>query len=115
MASPGADVPRNRAAFAGHWKGQWDGKHDTALVVEEIRGTEAQVLVGWASATPLGLESPGYARDRGQFTGDTLQVRSPRFVPPVILTYKMNPDGTLDARYERGSATSRATLTRVPR
>ena len=113
VTRPGPDVPRDRAAYSGQWTGKWDGQQDTVLVVEEIRGGEAQVLVGWAAAPALGLESPGYARYRGEFAGDALVVRTFRLVPPATLTYRMRPDGNLDARFERGSATSQATLTRV--
>jgi hypothetical protein len=115
MVSPASGVPRDRAAFAGHWVGKWDGKHDTALVVEEVQPTEAQVLVGWASAPALGLESPAFVRHKAEFADGALRVRVFRLVPPATLTYWMKADGNLDARYERGSTTRQATLTRVTR
>ena len=108
---PGAEVPREEAAFSGKWTGEWKGKWrglvDGALphtlVVEEIRRespistTTAIVVFAWGATLQWGI-SPGWYRLRGMFEGGVLRLTLPS---GARVTYRINADATLDGTYER--------------
>ena len=76
------------------------------LVVEEVTPTTASVIYAWGQSAAWNVR-PGYSRHKGTIENNVLVVKMPR---PATATYRMQPDGTLDATYEWTGSTARATL-----
>jgi hypothetical protein len=99
IAAPDPDVPPQRAAYLGKWTGTWDGILPTVLVVERVTAGSAETIYAWGVAPRWKISSPGWVRTTGQFANGVLRLslRLPTTVATV--TYRMLPDGTLDATY----------------
>jgi hypothetical protein len=106
IVPPPASVAPERAAFSGHWTGQWEpGQLPHALVVEQIE--ESGVIAVYAGR---GRQGPFWNRNRGQFVGGTL-----RLTPgTTVVTYQVQPDGTLFATLESQGTILRSRMTRKP-
>jgi hypothetical protein len=103
--APEAGVGAEVSAFSGAWSDRWDGMLEYRLVVEDIDPPTAWVINAWGSGTGRS----GWTRVRGEFIQGTLTLTLPR---PATVTYRRQPDGTLDATYEWGGR-SRAQMTGV--
>jgi hypothetical protein len=88
-------VPAQRAAFSGSWTGTLDSGDRHTLVVEEIEGDDAVIVV--AFATP-----PGWVRVRAGFDGPVLKFTlSPKSGSrPALVAYRVEADGSLTATME---------------
>ena len=106
---PPVGVPQELAAFSGKWQGVWDETLDHVLVVEEITGKEAIVIYAWGDSAAW-KTTRGFFRVKGTFEDNRLVLRTRR---PATVTYRMRPDGKLDARYEWSGGISRAVMTKV--
>jgi beta-aspartyl-peptidase (threonine type) len=93
---PDAGIASDKAAFIGAWGGVWTGislKH--VLVVEEIGPESAKVIYAFGPQPELG---PGlYMRLPASFVGGRLQVTEPSDLGGHVVTFRLNPDGTLAA------------------
>jgi imidazolonepropionase-like amidohydrolase len=94
------------AAFSGAWAGTWDGGVEHRLVVEAVEPPTARVVYAWGR----GAGQPGWIRVRGELAEGTLTLTLPR---PATVTYRRQPDGTLDATYDWAEGRSRAQMRRV--
>jgi|GEM_PF-993618 len=106
---PGPGIPTEVAAYSGKWQGVWDEMLDHILVVEEINGKEATVVYAWGDSQAWRM-SRGFNRVKGAFDGATLIVKTAR---PATVTYRMRPDGKLDAKYEWQGGVARAVMTKA--
>ncbi len=107
VVKPEASVPAEQAAFSGKWKGLWDGRIDSRLVVEEITSGKADVIYAWGQ---VGNVSPGWHRYEATLEGGTLKFNTSR---PSTIRFKLRPDDTLDARYTWSGGLSKAIFTRM--
>lgn len=106
---PARGVPKQLAAFSGRWAGVWDGVMNTVLVVEEITSSSAVAVYGWGNA-PMWNTRAGWERVEGVWEGRSLKLT---FSNGVVTRYSLQADGTLDARYQRGSTVARARMTKA--
>jgi hypothetical protein len=60
---PGADVPKEIAAFSGKWVGEIKNASEVFLVVEEINDSWASIVYSWGDVIRLGT-SAGYSRQK---------------------------------------------------
>jgi len=67
------------------------------------------VIYAWGDSAAWRMTG-GFSRLKGTFGGSTLVVKSPR---PATVTYRMRPDGKLDALYEWQGGVGRAVMTKV--
>lgn len=106
IIAPSASLAPERATFSGHWIGQWEpGKRPHALVVEQIDDSSAVAVYAGQ-----GGQGPFWSRNRGQFMGGTL-----RLTPgTAVVTYQLQPDGTLFATLESQGTILRSRMTRRP-
>ena len=122
VVPPAAAVPAHLAAFSGKWVGAWVTpplvagrieRRDHILVVEEIRGAGAAVVFALGSGLGLGIPDtkPVWFRLSGRFVDGELKLP----FPPTggTVTYRMLPDGTLDATNQHGSTIERAHMIRA--
>ena len=121
IVPPAPAVPRNLAAFSGKWVGAWVTpsqvggriqRRDHILIVEEIRGPGAAVVFALGSGLGLGIPDPKPVslRMNGRFADGALKLFFPN---GATVTYRMLPDGTLDATNEHGGAIERAHMIRA--
>ena len=127
IVPPAPTLPREVAAFSGKWVGAWVPDRDVAtgpragqrrdhiLVVEEVTAAEATVI--YALGTGAGLEltpdvRPVWFRTKGRFVGGALTLVFPAI--GARASYRMRPDGTLDATQEREGRVFRARMARAP-
>jgi imidazolonepropionase-like amidohydrolase len=103
---PAPGVGPEAAVFSGAWSGRWDGVLEHRLVVEDIDPPTARVIYAWGS----GVGRPGWTRVRGELVEGTLTLTLPR---PATVTYRQQPDSTLDATYEWTGGRSQAQMTRM--
>ena len=104
VVPPGSVAPE-RAAFSGHWTGQWEpGQRAHALVVEQI--DESGAIAVYAGS---GAGGPFWSRNRGQFVDGTLRITP----GTTVVTYRVQPDGTLFATLESQGTILRSRMTRV--
>lgn len=106
---PPPEVPQNMAAFSGKWSGSWDGMLDHILVVENITPPTASVIYANGAAPPWGIYQPSWGRVPGDFIGGALKLT----LRNATAIYRMQSDDRLDAIYQVGNTTARATLTRL--
>jgi hypothetical protein len=106
VVRPGREVPPEWAAFSGRWQGRWDEQvaDPTVLVVEELTGTDAVIVVA-----RRGAAGPIWVRDRARLMNGaiTLQSGDRHFV------YRVQPDGSLFATMEHQGRIRRARLIRI--
>jgi len=118
---PGPAVPRELAAFSGKWTGTWVGRlqerqrsRDHVLIVEEIRGTTANVIFAMGSGfqfedTPNPM--PAWQRVTGRFVDGALRLYFPAL--GVTVTYRMLSNDTIDGALERKGDRFTARMTRA--
>ncbi|RYF18810.1 MAG: hypothetical protein EOO30_01985 [Comamonadaceae bacterium] len=100
VTPPGPEVPPQRAAFSGGWRGWGCGgfECDVALVVEQIRGDEASVVYALASAsTDYSVRVPARFVSEGKELHATLPNGS-------TLQFRMRPDRHVDYLWRDGAA-----------
>ena len=107
IVPPPPAVPQHLAAFSGKWVGTWvtsgqSGdrvqRRDHILVVEEIKGISAMVVFALGVGSSGGVSPdprPAWIRIGGRFVDGELKLSFPATGGTV--TYRMLPDGTLDA------------------
>jgi hypothetical protein len=114
IVPPQGSVPVERAAFAGQWSGLWEGVVPHILVVEQITPDSAVTVFAWGMARKWSIHQGRWLRVPARFVDGALQLKLPR---PATVTYRLQPDGTLGATYERtggwGRAWGRATMRRM--
>ncbi len=122
IVPPPPAVPQHLAAFSGKWVGAWVTStlvaghvqsRDHILIVEEIGGPGVAVVFALGSGLGLGIPDPKpvWFRMNGRFVDGELKL----FFPAIgsIKTYRMLPDGTLDATQEQGDRIERAHMVRA--
>jgi hypothetical protein len=109
VQAPAANVPANATAFSGKWEGNWDGALPHVLVVEEVTATTGSVIYAWGDSAQWNIRA-GFSRQKGTIENNVLVVRLLR---PATATYRMQPNGTLDASYEWSGGIARATMRKV--
>jgi hypothetical protein len=106
LVPPAPGLPPQRAALSGRWSGIWnDGSGSHVLIVEEILGDTASVVI----ATPSARERP-WSRWRGRFEDGALVVDT----GPATFRYALQADDSLAALLQREGRTAQARLTRQP-
>jgi putative ABC transport system substrate-binding protein len=119
IVPPDRRVAPEIAAFSGKWVGTWEGDRtgDFIVVVEAIDPPHALLINAWSNGTVgVGTAHPrpalsNWFRVRGQFVEGALQVSLP---DGRILSYRLQPDGTLAVTVHARGAASHATMTRAP-
>lgn len=98
VTPPGAAVPKNIAAFSGTWTGNWGGKLNGVLVVQDVQpdGT-ANVIYAWGNA-PVWNTRAGYLRIPGSVEKGVLHVST----RGGDVTYAVQSDGELAGSYLNG-------------
>ena len=109
IVAPGPGVPRELAAFSGKWTGAWVARlpnrqqsRDHVLIVEEIRGTTANVIVAWGSGFHIEgtlRPMPAWLRVTGRFVDGVLRIDFPAI--GVTLSYRMAGNDTIDGALEQ--------------
>jgi beta-aspartyl-peptidase (threonine type) len=92
-------ITPDRAAFLGAWAGVWLGYLNHVLVVEEIEADGAKVIYALGPAPFLQNGEGLYRRLTAVFVDEGLQVTEPSDLSdlPYVVTYRLNPDGSLTA------------------
>jgi hypothetical protein len=112
IISPGPKVPTSLKAFSGKWFGVADGILENMLVVEKIDDNlEVEAIYSWGVAYQWNLNQPGWRRFRGKFENQTLVLSDEN--DKLIITYRLNPDSTLNSTYQRPGIFSRSILYRM--
>jgi hypothetical protein len=108
IVSPPASVALERAAFSGHWVGSWNEQRAAphALVVERVEDAGAVLVFAG-----IGRTGPIWGRHRAQFVGGGLQFTG---TDQLVVTYQVQPDGTLFATMEHRGQIFRSRMTRRP-
>ena len=121
VVAPGPGVPRELAAFSGKWSGAWVARlqdrqrsRDHVLIVEEIRGMTANVVLALGSGfhiegtvTPM----PAWLRVTGRFVDGVLRINFPAI--GVSVSYKMAANDTIDGTLEQKGERFSARMTRT--
>ena len=121
IVAPGPGVPKELAAFSGKWTGAWVARlqdrqrsREHVLIVEEIRGTTANVIVAWGTGFhiegPLN-PMPAWQRVTGRFVDNVLRINFPAL--GVTITYKMAANDTIDGTLEQKGDRFTARMTRT--
>ena len=99
VTPPGPEVPANRAAFSGGWRGWGCGgfQCDIALVVEQIRGDEASIVYATANANTQYTGRLPARFVNGQELLATLPDGS-------TVQFRMRPDGHVDYYWRDGTS-----------
>ena len=112
IISPGPKVPKLLRAFSGKWSGVWDGILDNMLVVEKIDDNlEVEAIYSWGVAYQWNLNQPGWRRYLGKIEKQNLVLTDES--NKITITYRLNPDGKLDAVYQRPGIYSRCIMTKM--
>lgn len=111
IVPPNPDLPLEVKAFSGKWFGVWDGILQHVLVVEQINPPNVTAIYAYGSAPSWNINNPSYARLQGEIEPGMLRLTLRRTAATV--TYRMQPDGTLDATYETRTGISRAKMKRI--
>jgi hypothetical protein len=126
ISPPGADIPRDEAAFSGRWSGQWKGQGDSIadeglphiLAVQQIARNDrflasertAVVIFAWGRSSHLEV-FPGWLKAEGVFQRGVLLLT---LASGAHASYRMGIDGTLDATYDSPDfGVMRAVLSRM--
>jgi hypothetical protein len=110
IVSPNPDLAPEIRAFSGKWFGVWDNVLDHILVLEQITPPNATVIYAYGIAPSWNVNQAAFFRVQGQIGGGTLKLLLRR---PATVTYRMQPDGTLDATYEWSGGISKAKMKRL--
>ena len=111
IIAPDASISPDIGALSGKWYGIWDDTLEHVLVVEEIKGKDDITFVyGYGAAPSWNIFKPGWGRFKGRFDAGSLHgtLRS-----GAEVTYALQPDGTIKAKWERKGTVARATLKKL--
>ena len=121
IVAPGPGVPKELAAFSGKWTGAWVARsqsrqrsRDHVLIVEEIRGTTANVVMAWGAGFQIEdtvNRMPAWLRVTGRFVDGVLRINFPAL--GVIVTYRMVSNDTIDGSLEQKGDRFTARMTRT--
>jgi hypothetical protein len=112
IISPGSDLPVSIRDFSGTWSGVWDGILDNVLVVEKIDDDlKVEAIYSWGVAYQWNLNQPGWRRYRGKIDRQNLVLTDE--TNKITITYRLNPDGNLDATYQRPGIFSRCIMRKM--
>jgi hypothetical protein len=95
--------------FSGKWFGVWDGVLEHILVVEQINPPKAVAIYAIGESQSRRMKA-SYSRTEGQIEPNKLEFI---FKRPAIVTYFLQPDGTLKAAYEWSGGISYAIMKRL--
>ncbi len=111
ITAPSSEMEPWQSRFAGKWFGVNDGILDHMLVVEKMQSSQDITgIYAWGVAYQWGISSPGWMRLQGHFSGRNLILNQEG--SSIVITYTLNPDGSMTSVYERPGIVSRAQLTR---
>jgi hypothetical protein len=111
VVDPSASVPSELRSLSGKWYGIWDETLEHVLAVEEINAADDIIFVyGYGTAPSWKILKAGWGRFKGKFESGALKgvLRN-----KAVVTYRLQPDGTLRATYEREGQVIRATLKKI--
>jgi hypothetical protein len=98
--------------FSGKWFGVVDGVLDHMLVVEKINDNlEVDAIYSWGVAYQWGIHQPGWTRYKGKILQNTIVLEDK--ANQIMITYRLNPDGTLEQTYQRPGIFSRSIMSKV--
>ena len=110
ITPPSPNLPPEIRAFSGKWYGVWDGILDHILVVEQINPPDAMSIYATGEAAAWNIKTGGFTRVKGKIEPGKLTLFLTR---PATVTYRLKPDGTLDATYEWRNGIVRAKMKRL--
>lgn len=110
IVPPNPNLPPDIKSFSGKWFGVWDGILQHVLVVEYISPPNVTAIYAHGSAPSWNINSPSFSRVQGEIEPGTLKLTLGR---PATVTYRIQPDGTLDATYEWTGGMARAKMKRI--
>ena len=99
------------ADLIGVWTGRWNGVLPHTLVVESIDGDTAKVVYAWGRSTQWKVEKRGWRRLTGELHDGRLTLSLSN---AITASYRLQPNGTLQADYTDGSRKRRAAMRRAP-
>ena len=112
ISKPGPDVPDSLARYSGKWVGASDGILEHMLAVENISADgKVEAIYAWGVAYIWGINSPGWARYKGEFQGSKLVLTAPDGM--LTISYEIKPDGSMDSWYKRPGIISYSELVRL--
>ena len=112
ISKPGPDVPDSMARFSGKWFGVSGGILDHLLAVENIsRDGKVEAIYAWGVAYIWEINSPGWARYKGEFQGRKLVLTAPDSI--LTISYEINSDGSMDSWYRRPGIISYTELVKM--
>ena len=112
IVPPDPNLPLGIKTLSGKWFGVWDGILQHVLVVEQINPPSVTAIYAYGSAPSWNINNPSYSRLQGEIEPGMLRLTLRRTAATV--TYRIQPDGTLDATYETRSGILRAKMRRMP-
>jgi hypothetical protein len=111
IVAPAPSISPDIRALSGKWYGMWNNTLEHILVVEAIKGKDDITCVyGYGTAPSWHILKPGWLPFTGKFYDGGLHGTLSN---GAELTYKLQPDGTMKATYERNGHVSRATLKKL--
>jgi pimeloyl-ACP methyl ester carboxylesterase len=112
LRSPGPEVAKNLAAFAGAWgPGLWGGSLPHMLFVESVEPNGAASVVYVTGRAAVGANAPAATRLTGQISNGSLRLKLPS---GAIATYRIARNGALQGRYaSSGASPSYIELSRI--
>jgi len=115
IVAPDSSVPPDVRALSGKWSGKWRGlaggqQQETLLVVEKIAGTEAAVVYSQGDHSRF---RSLYHRTTAKVEPGVLTFSIALKDGPAVYTYRLQPDGSLDAKMEYRGFNAVSTLKRA--
>lgn len=111
IVQPGDSIPAEIRNFSGKWYGIWDDILKHILVVEQISAQDdVAVVYGYSAAPSLNIQKAGWTRIKAKFDAGSLKGTLGN---GAVVTYKLQPNGTLEATWEQKGAISHATLKKM--
>lgn len=100
IAPPPLGAPEGLAGLSGRWFGWFDNGQLALVIVERARPDGVQAIYAWSGRIRGGSDRPGHLRRAGSFdaASSTLRLAEPG---KSTQTYKLRPDGGLDASWTR--------------
>jgi hypothetical protein len=88
-------------------------EHILVVELESQNGLETEVVAvyAWGVGPALGVGAGGWSRVRGKIANGSMRLDLPRVQATAI--YRLQPDGSLQGEYWRGSLISRVRLIRM--
>ena len=96
IVTPGNHIPAIKSKFSGKWAGVWpEISLNHVLVVEQIKMNGVSVVYALGAFSEFPNGEGMYQRLPASFVEGNLRVIEPPEMGGFILTYRMNPDGSL--------------------